>query len=404
MSLFFFFLSIFCFFFFRFFFFFNDTATTEIYTLSLHDALPISNEKPWVGTFIPRGRIGFQFGRNLSVLYSALVNNHLDEDPNYMGFRQSGLAAYADEAYISYRIPNFDFLLGRSYQRWGTSKSGTLLLSDNARPMDQLRAHFYYKWLSFTFITASLNAFKDSVRVNRYFTAHRLDIRFAKNIRFGISEVILYGGPNMAPAYSFLNPVLFYKGEVKNGPTDGNSLGSIYFDYYGMNQFHLYSEIMIDDIQLEKTGPGDLEPAEWGLLVGGEWVFRRFFFQSEYVRVTNRTYKTPYYWEQYTERNQPLGYYLGNDFDHLWLRGNYWFTPSIRLQLKAQFIRHGEGRIKTPFDTPWMNTPLGQNYHEPFPTGVVEKTKRFQLELRWHPSHFGFGEIILGNESIKNFL
>src|SRR3712207_8221209 len=27
----------------RFFFFFNDTATTEIYTLSLHDALPIFN-------------------------------------------------------------------------------------------------------------------------------------------------------------------------------------------------------------------------------------------------------------------------------------------------------------------------------------------------------------------------
>src|SRR5256885_12789049 len=28
---------------FAFFFFFNDTATTEIYTLSLHDALPISS-------------------------------------------------------------------------------------------------------------------------------------------------------------------------------------------------------------------------------------------------------------------------------------------------------------------------------------------------------------------------
>src|SRR3989337_962578 len=31
------------FFFLFFFFFFNDTATTEIYTLSLHDALPIYN-------------------------------------------------------------------------------------------------------------------------------------------------------------------------------------------------------------------------------------------------------------------------------------------------------------------------------------------------------------------------
>src|SRR2546428_1653049 len=29
-----------------FFFFFNDTATTEIYTLSLHDALPISPRSP----------------------------------------------------------------------------------------------------------------------------------------------------------------------------------------------------------------------------------------------------------------------------------------------------------------------------------------------------------------------
>src|SRR3712207_8499450 len=32
------------------FFFFNDTATTEIYTLSLHDALPISNGEERVGT------------------------------------------------------------------------------------------------------------------------------------------------------------------------------------------------------------------------------------------------------------------------------------------------------------------------------------------------------------------
>src|SRR2546426_1664113 len=33
------------------FFFFNDTATTEIYTLSLHDALPIShgNSASWTG-------------------------------------------------------------------------------------------------------------------------------------------------------------------------------------------------------------------------------------------------------------------------------------------------------------------------------------------------------------------
>src|SRR6266508_7003499 len=43
---------------FSFFFFFNDTATTEIYTLSLHDALPIrgpfrGEPFPW-NRFLPR--------------------------------------------------------------------------------------------------------------------------------------------------------------------------------------------------------------------------------------------------------------------------------------------------------------------------------------------------------------
>src|SRR5256885_15184082 len=45
-----------CFFFF---FFFNDTATTEIYTLSLHDALPIWRRRGRArGGFpdVPRGR------------------------------------------------------------------------------------------------------------------------------------------------------------------------------------------------------------------------------------------------------------------------------------------------------------------------------------------------------------
>src|SRR5436189_4600268 len=41
------------------FFFFNDTATTEIYTLSLHDALPISAGKPVVAVRDFR-RIHFQ--------------------------------------------------------------------------------------------------------------------------------------------------------------------------------------------------------------------------------------------------------------------------------------------------------------------------------------------------------
>src|SRR5256885_9387459 len=52
-----------------FFFFFNDTATTEIYTLSLHDALPISPAPGCVQAVGPGER-----ARQLSLLHRLLAS------------------------------------------------------------------------------------------------------------------------------------------------------------------------------------------------------------------------------------------------------------------------------------------------------------------------------------------
>src|SRR2546430_4381231 len=54
-----------------FFFFFNDTATTEIYTLSLHDALPISVEQNIVLRWVSEA--------DLPELYRELVRMGLGE-------------------------------------------------------------------------------------------------------------------------------------------------------------------------------------------------------------------------------------------------------------------------------------------------------------------------------------
>src|SRR2546428_6098307 len=59
-----------------FFFFFNDTATTEIYTLSLHDALPISRHGP------ARGR-----GRGLEVASARVPRSAADRDRVVAGRR-----------------------------------------------------------------------------------------------------------------------------------------------------------------------------------------------------------------------------------------------------------------------------------------------------------------------------
>src|SRR6267378_7744272 len=58
-----------------FFFFFNDTATTEIYTLSLHDALP--NSRPWSCIFfqIEKKCLGRPRDRKSTRLNSSHVEN-----------------------------------------------------------------------------------------------------------------------------------------------------------------------------------------------------------------------------------------------------------------------------------------------------------------------------------------
>src|SRR5207249_10510972 len=66
--------------FFSFFFFFNDTATTEIYTLSLHDALPIS--RPGAATpakSVPR-RVGSAGGRSPSLCPANRIRQGLWRD------------------------------------------------------------------------------------------------------------------------------------------------------------------------------------------------------------------------------------------------------------------------------------------------------------------------------------
>src|SRR4030042_1833781 len=64
-----------------FFFFFNDTATTEIYTLSLHDALPIS-PLPVIAALIPilvpgLEKLGYQRSYVTAVLCSSSFLGYL---------------------------------------------------------------------------------------------------------------------------------------------------------------------------------------------------------------------------------------------------------------------------------------------------------------------------------------
>src|SRR5258707_14401761 len=75
------------------FFFFNDTATTEIYTLSLHDALPISYTRP---EHVPRSLL-----RCLGGNYSSACNQGEETTQEFASSRSHSSCSWCDHFLIS---------------------------------------------------------------------------------------------------------------------------------------------------------------------------------------------------------------------------------------------------------------------------------------------------------------
>lgn len=345
-----------------------------------------------------RTRAALSAGPGFEIYNGIAFDNRLDNDPLYLGKRKREVAGFTEQAYVRFSRKGFGLVLGRDFLRWGAGEAATLLISDVARPMDLFLASYRGSFFKFTFFTAMLDpmdvpvgtgAGARIVRARRYLAAHRLDLRLGRWLQLAATEVILYGGAGRSMEFAYLNPFLFFHGNLMNGPGQGNTFGSIDWYFLPARKIGFYGTFMIDDIQLEKTSPGDLEPNELGWLVGLRLADPGGLPGSnvvlEYTRVTNRTYNTVLPYEKFLHRNFPLGHYLGNDFDRWQLQWKQWVRPDLELRLGLERVRKGEGDVYAPFDTPWVNYTLEQGYHEPFPTGVVETTRRIDLGLVYHP-------------------
>lgn len=114
--------------------------------------------------------------------------------------------------------------------------------------------------------------------------------------------------------------------------------------------------------------PGDLEPNEIGWLIGSQYAdpfhIEGLTLSAEYVRIANRTYKTPFPWERFSYRRKPLGYPLGTDLEYFQLGIEKWFGPKWIVKTKFSVLNKGEGGIFSAWDEPWMNYTIEQGYHE----------------------------------------
>ncbi len=374
-----------------------------------------------------RSQVGVGLGASLYFYNGIRLDQELLDDPTYTRKEWRGFAGFTEQSYVRFthipgqanddlpvfqgrRITNLDHAkggcdgahfsvtIGRDFLNWGAGKTGRLLFSDYAQPLDQIAIDLKYKGLQFTILAAQLEKWglSDSLakkygtrRANRYLSAHRLTINFKRQLYLGLTEALLYGGPDADWQLKYHNPLLYYHGELLNGGgSDGNGLLYLDLDWYPWRNWEFYGEILVDDFQLEKTGPGDLEPNEVGTIIGlrhGDMLgLKGSLVGLEYVRIANRTYNSPFEWEKFSYFNRPIGYLLGNNLDRWNCIVNYWVMKGLQVGFSFDYIRQGKGSILDAWDAPWMNRTLAEGYHEPFPYGVVEKSAVLTLNLKYH--------------------
>jgi len=354
-----------------------------------------------------RGGVGAKIGKHLFVYSGINFDQYAYHDSNYVGDRWRSMTAYTEQAYMNFIWKQFTLKIGRDFLKWGAGENSTLVFSNIARPLDQFSMSLSFGPFRYSFITSQLDPYPvskvDSTgqSMRRYLSGHRIDASFFNNkLQFSISEIIFYGGPGRTVDFTYLNPFIFYHGAHRNKGDETNVLPTLDVLFYPIRNINIYGSLLIDDIQIEKKIPGDLEPNEIAYLIGSRWAdpigISGMAISGEYVRVANRTYKTPVPWETLIHRNQPLGHSLGNDFDHFQVGISKWFSADLWCKLQYEHTRKGEGSIYTPWDAPWMKYSIDQGYSEPFPTGVVEKRDHLRFQFRYQPSiHWGIeGEVV----------
>jgi hypothetical protein len=146
--------------------------------------------------------------------------------------------------------------------------------------------------------------------------------------------------------------------------------------YLPWNDYFLFAEFLIDDYQVDKKEPGDLEPNEWGINItfGKNNLFKNMDWKINYTRAANRTFNAPVKdYEKYIYKNYPIGHFLGNNFWELKTTLSYKPNTEFYTQMTFYYLETGEEALYGPFNKDFMNYSVKQGYEENFPFGPIKQ-------------------------------
>jgi hypothetical protein len=285
-----------------------------------------------------------------------------------------GAEAVIERAYVRLGLPWFELELGREPVWWGSGTQGTLLLSDNALPLDFLGISVAFGAARFEAIDAAISSGE-----GRFFSGHRLTWSHRGRLTVGLSEVVVYAGERPDPSY--LNPLIPFYAAQWNRREDDNILWAADWTWIPLTGLKSYGEVLIDDYMYDPTPPApDKRGFLCGLHVTDPASLPNTDLRLEYARLDRWVYTHRRALVSYVDEDGAvLGHRIGPDADLFTASAERQLTPRLRAGVLFARERHGEGR------SPSRGWTDGDDPRTQFLSGVVERRVSWggRLEYEW---------------------
>jgi len=247
-----------------------------------------------------------QYG-NMRIGQSFGIHSRYEDDTLYPAHRDRSIRGRMEEAFLEYFWRHGFLRIGRMQRSWGPFPDRSLILSANPYSYDALEFQFHGGLFEFRHLFAPFSSHRsswdsdDGTTLNRYLTAHSLNLKFGTWVTVGVTESVLFTRNKEFPDMQYINPVSLYSLVNANQEGNGNLLFAFQWNIHPVTEkVSLRGQVVLDDFQMDDRGATDKEPAHWGLDAGIFWydpfcalLPHRHLIKMEYTHASPWLYTVP---------------------------------------------------------------------------------------------------------------
>jgi hypothetical protein len=308
------------------------------------------------------------------------------------------------EGYARYDAGLVSVQFGKERILWGTGYDQRMIVSDNVRSFEFLRADVQYKALKYTFFHGSLLGrrrhvpftlpsdtsvtYTEPVAADKYFAAHRLEFSFPRLFDVAFQEMAIYS--NRSIDFAYLNPFIVLESAQRSREERDNVLWAFDMQTHFITGLELSGTIVFDDLHF----PEFFKPRwynryayQLGMMLTDPLFVPNMSVMVEYTRVKPYVYAHDRSRENtYTSLNSLLGPRIGPNADSWFVRLEYYPAWNWTMSARVFLVRHGRnvydasGRLVRNvggdvFQPHRPDDPL----EAPFLDGILVRSRQIQL-------------------------